>query len=461
MDAPAQASDGSARTQTLVHAGFVVPVVPARTVRVDHSVLIEGHEIRAVLPRTEAERAFPDATVVDLKDHVLLPGLINMHTHSAMTLLRGFADDMELNVWLKDHIWPAEANFVGPEFARDGSLLAIAEMLRGGTTCFNDMYFFPDETLAVCLETGIRAAIGIPLIEIETPWASDIDSYFAKGLAIYERWRDEPLLNFSLSPHAPYTVSDETLSRIAALSDELTIPVHLHLLETEWEIRHSMQSYGLHPLARLERFGLLSEKLQAVHMAHLTADDVDRLAATGVNVVHCPQSNLKLASGMCPLHSLLKAGVNVALGTDGAASNNDLDLLAEAQTAALLAKGVAANARAVDAFQALEMLTMNGARALGQSHRIGSIEPGKQADLCALNLAAPETQPLHHVVSQVIYAASSRQISDVWVSGKRLLASGHLMTMDLDSVLARARHWRERMTKFDTPTRKQKKGVNA
>ncbi|MDT8320006.1 MAG: TRZ/ATZ family hydrolase, partial [Xanthomonadales bacterium] len=420
MDVSAVPEKLIANRLTLLHADFVVPVVPANTVHVAHSVLIENGVVRALMPSPEAKRTYPQAESVDLTGHVLLPGLVNMHTHSPMTLLRGYADDMELHRWLQEHIWPAESRFVGPEFVRDGSLLAIAEMLRGGTTCFNDMYFFFDETLKLCLQTGIRASVGIPLIEIETPWAADIERYFAKGLAIHERWRDDPLISFTLSPHAPYTVSDDTLRRIAALSDELAIPVHLHLLETDWEIRHSLQQHGLHPLARLQRFGLLNEKLQAVHMAHLSAADIDQLATHRVHVIHCPQSNLKLASGMCPVDSLLRAGVNVALGTDGAASNNDLDLLAEAQTAALLAKGISGNARAVDAFQALEMLTINGARALGQSDRIGSIEPGKQADLCALNLVSPETQPLHHVVSQVIYAASRGQISDVWVSGKRL-----------------------------------------
>jgi len=362
-----------------------------------------------------------------------------------MTLLRGYADDMELHVWLKQHIWPAEQEFVGPEFVADGTRLAIAEMLRAGTTCFNDMYFFPDAAIESCLEVGMRASIGITIIEMESAWATDVDSYVEKGLRLHEKWKSQPLISFTLSPHAPYTVSDETLQRISVLSKERGFPVHMHLLETEWEIRHSQQQHDLHPLGRLEQQGLLDSNLQAVHMAQLSADDIDKLAEVGANVVHCPQSNLKLASGICPLTALLKAGVNVALGTDGAASNNDLNLLAEAQTAALLAKGISGDPEAVDAFQVLEMMTINGAHALGLGERVGSIEPGKQADLCALDLNAPETQPLYHVISQLIYAASRRQVSDVWVAGRRLLDGGQLTTIDLDAVIGAARTWQSRL----------------
>jgi 5-methylthioadenosine/S-adenosylhomocysteine deaminase len=295
----------------------------------------------------------------------------------------------------------------------------------------------------------MRASIGITIIEIESAWAADVDSYIEKGLRLHEKWKSQPLISFTLSPHAPYTVSDETLSRISALSKELGFPVHMHLLETEWEIKQSHQQHELHPLTRLEQQGLLDSNLQAVHMAQLSADDIEKLARVGAHVVHCPQSNLKLASGICPLTALLKAGVNVALGTDGAASNNDLDLFSEAQTAALLAKGISGDASAVDAFQVLEMMTINGARALGLDEHIGSIEQGKQADLCALDLNAPETQPLYHVVSQLIYAASSRQVSDVWVAGKRLLDQGELTTIDLDAVISSARQWQSRLARLE------------
>jgi 5-methylthioadenosine/S-adenosylhomocysteine deaminase len=429
----------------LIHARYTVPVRPRHVVYDNYCVAIRDELILGLLPLSEARIAWPGAEIIELPDHVLIPGSINAHTHSPMTLLRGYADDMELHVWLKEHIWPAEREFVGPDFVADGTRLAIAEMLRAGTTCFNDMYFFPDATIETCLQAGMRASIGIPIIEMETAWAADVDSYIEKGLQMYDKWESQPLISFTLSPHAPYTVSNETLHRISALSKERGLPVHMHLLETEWEIKQSQQHHDLHPLSLLEQQGLLDSNLLAVHMTQLSAEDIEKLAAVGAHVVHCPQSNLKLASGICPLTSLLKAGVNVALGTDGAASNNDLNLLAEAQTAALLAKGISGDAKAVNAFQILEMMTINGARALGLDGRIGSIEKGKQADLCALDLSAPETQPLYHVVSQLIYAASGRQVSDVWVAGKRLLDNGELTTIDLDDVIRSARKWQSRL----------------
>ena len=401
---PRQATGGSrAGPVTLVHARYMVPVRPGRVLLEHHSVVVAEDRILAVLPRAEAERQWADASAVELPRHVLLPGLINCHTHAPMTLLRGYADDLELHVWLQEHIWPAERQFVGPQFVRDGARLAIAEMFRGGTTCFNDMYFFPDSVVEACLEAGMRASLGLIVIEFETAWAKDADDYLDRGLRLQERYRSESLLRFTLAPHAPYTVSDRTLRRIGRLSEELQMPVHTHLLETEWEIKQSLQQHDRHPMGRLEQHGLLNDRLQAVHMTQLSADDIEKVAKSGAHVIHCPQSNLKLASGFCPVAALQQAGVNVALGTDGAASNNDLDLLSEAQTAALLAKGVAGDAQVVDAFAAVEMLTINGARALGLDDRIGSIEPGKQADLCALDLGAPETQPLHHVISQVVY----------------------------------------------------------
>jgi len=429
----------------LINARYIIPLRPQEVVHENYSVAIDNDRIVDLLPASEASRAWPDADVVNLPDHVLLPGLVNAHTHTAMTLLRGFADDMELHEWLKNHIWPAEREFVGPEFVADGTRLAVAEMIRAGTTCFNDMYFFPDSTIKVCLEAGIRASIGITIIDFETAWAGNVDAYIEKGFQLHQQWNSHPLISFTLAPHSPYTVSDETLQRVSSLSDQWDLPIHIHLLESEWEIKQSYQQHECHPLVRLEKHGLVNSRLQAVHMAQISADDIERVARAGVNVVHCPQSNLKLASGICPLVDLLKAGVNVALGTDGAAANNDLDLLSEGQTAALLAKGISGDAEAVNAFQVLEMMTINGATALGLGNLTGSIEPGKQADLSALDLSAPETQPLHHIISQIIYAASRRQFTDVWVAGKRLLEHGELTTINLDEVISSAGKWQARL----------------
>jgi len=431
---------------SLIHPRYLVAVRPQGIVLENYSIAIEQGLIVSIMTRTESEQAYPEAESIELPDHVLLPGFINMHTHSPMTLLRGYSDDMYLDVWLREHIWPAEQEFVGPSFVADGARLAIAEMFRAGTTCFNDMYFFPDVIGETCLAAGIRASIGVPLIETQTAWAADIDSYFEQGLRLHDEWRSEPLLSITFSPHAPYSVTDDTLRRVATHSLELEVPVHLHLLETNWDIKHSLQQHEVHPLHRLRDLDLLNSRLLAVHMTQLSAEDIDQLAQSNVHVIHCPQSNLKLASGICPLASLLEAGVNVSLGTDGAASNNDLDLLSEAQTAALLAKGISGNAKAVDAFQALEMLTINGAKALGMDKLTGSIEVGKAADLCAIDLSCPETQPLYHVVSQVIYAASRRQVSDVWVAGRRVLDNGQLTTIDLEEVTRKAGQWQGRLS---------------
>lgn len=430
---------------TLIHAAYVVPVRPAGAVLERHTVAVDADRIVAVLPTEVARARYAGADEVALDHHVLLPGLVNMHAHAPMTLFRGIADDKDMQAWLRDDIWPLETRFIGPDFVADGTRLAIAEMIRAGTTCCNELYFFPDAMAEVARESGIRACIGLPIIEMDTAWAADVDACFERGLELVDRFGADPRVTFSFGPHAPYTVGDVTLERIANLSLERGLRVHMHVLETAWEIEHSRRQYGLTPLERLARFELLSQRLLAVHMTQLSEADIGMLAERRVNVVHCPESNLKLASGICPLAALMRAGVNVTLGTDGAASNNDLDPLAEARTAALLAKGVAADARVVSASQVLEMLTINAARALGLEDRIGSIEPGKQADLAALDLRQPRTQPVHDVVSSLVYSASSSQFTDVWVDGQRLLANGRLRTMDEQAVLESAHEWRTRL----------------
>lgn len=431
--------------RTVLLPRYLVPVRPRGQVLEDHAVVVEGERIAAIQPREEALSRFPAADRVELTSHVLLPGLINMHTHSAMALLRGYADDLELSTWLKEHIWPAEKRWMSADFVRDGTILAVAEMLRGGTTCFNEMYFFPEVIADVVEAAGLRACLGAPVIEFETAWADDFEDYLAKAESLVARLEGNPRIWPALAPHAAYTVDDAMLERISVMAVERDLGVHMHLLEIAWEIQHSLQEYGQRPLKRLDGHGLLNRRFMAIHMAHLGEDDVSLLAERDVNVVHCPESNLKLASGFCPVSQLLEEGVNVCIGTDGPASNNNLDLLGEMRTASLLAKGLANDPCAVDAATALEMTTINAARALGREQSIGSIEPGKQADFCAIDLDWPETQPIHHVLSQVVYAASSRQVSDVWVAGERLLEHGQLTTLDLDEVLALSRRWNRKM----------------
>lgn len=430
----------------LILPRFLVPVRPRGQVLEGHALAIEGDRIVSIAPATASRAAYPEADVVALDDHVLLPGLINMHTHSPMSLLRGYADDIELYDWLRSHIWPAERRFLDSEFVADGSRLAMAEMIRAGTTCFNENYFFPDAIAKVTLEVGLRAAIGIPLLDQASRWAQDFDEYLAKGLETKAAFQEDPLLSFTLAPHAPYSVDDDGLGQIARTSQDHGLRVHLHCLETAFDLEHSRANHGLDPLDRLEQHDLLNENLLAVHMTQLGEQDFEQLASHGVHVVHCPQSNLKLASGICPVAALVNAGVNVCLGTDGAASNNNLDLLEEARFAALLAKGASGDATVLDAVTTMEMLTINGAAALGLDDRIGSLEVGKMADLCAMNLAEPQTQPLHdHVISQIVYAASSSQFTDVWVGGRRIMNDRELKTVDESAVLASAGAWGVRL----------------
>jgi len=366
-----------------------------------------------------------------------------------MSLFRGLADDLHLMDWLQNHIWPAEGKWISPEFVADGTRLAIAEMLRGGTTCFNDMYFFPDETARVADNAGVRAVVGLILIDFPTVWAANADDYLHKGIEVHDHYRHHPLISTAFAPHAPYTVSDDPLQRVLTFAEEMDLSIHMHVHETAHEVEEASAQSGLRPLARLTQLGLLSPRLAAVHMTQLSDGEIAQLAGSGASVVHCPESNLKLASGFCPVQKLLDAGVNVALGTDGAASNNDLDMLSEMRSAALLGKAVAGDASAVTAAQALHMATLGGAHALGLDETIGSLVPGKAADITAVDLGALETQPVYHPVSQLVYAAGREQVSDVWVAGRHLLKARELTTLNQASIIEKAHAWAEKIQAAD------------
>ena len=429
----------------LIEARWVVPVEPHGVVLEAHAVAVDADRIVAVLPIAEARARFAPRERVELGEHVLIPGLVNAHVHNPMTLMRGIADDVPFMRWLKEFVWPAEAKVMGPEFVRDGVELAIAEMIRGGTTCCNENYFYPDVQAATYRRHGFRALVGLPVIEFPTPWAASTDEYFDKGLAVHDELRGDALVGTSFAPHAPYTVSDASFERVQRLSTELGLPVHLHLHETADEIADSLRDHGMRPFARIGQLGLVNERLIAVHMTQLTEGEIAECAAQGVSVVHNVESNLKLISGFCPAEALRRAGVNLAIGTDGCASNNDLDLFGEMRTAALVGKMVAGDAAALDAASVLRAATLGSARALGWGGRIGSIEAGKQADLAAVRLDDLETQPIYHVISQLIYVAGRHQVSDVWIAGRRKLAARGLVDIDTAEVIAKARHWRERI----------------
>jgi 5-methylthioadenosine/S-adenosylhomocysteine deaminase len=431
---------------SLIYPRWIIPVEPAGAIYQKHALAIDSGRILDILPVDQAADRYQADQTVELPAHVLIPGFVNAHTHTPMSLLRGLADDMSLQPWLQKHIWPTERRWMSPEFVRDGSELAIAEMLRSGTTCFNDMYFFPDVTAEVVRNSGMRACIGLIVVDFPSAWGSGPQEYIAKGIALRDQYKDDPLLSYAFAPHAPYSVANNWLKEVRTLADELDMPVHIHLHETTDEINNSLQQFGNRPLERLAELGLLTPSLIAVHMTQLTDDEINEMAGCGMHVIHCPESNLKLASGFCPVAKLLAADINVAIGTDSAASNNDLDMLGEMRSAALLAKGVSGNAAALPAATALRMATLNGARALGIDQETGSLLPGKWADIAAVDLGAPECQPLYDPLSQLIYAASRGQVSDVWVGGQRLLRARELTRIDLTDVLGRTQRWRDRLT---------------
>jgi len=431
---------------TLLEARWVVPVEPHGLVLEHHSVALAGDRIVGIAPIELARERSPNAKRVALAQHVLLPGLINAHTHNPMTLMRGLADDLPLMTWLQQHIWPAEAKWMGPDYVRDGVELAIAEMLRGGTTCCNENYFFPDVIAATYRRHGFRAMVGLPVIEFPTAWAKSTEEYFDKALAVHDEFKGEALIGTSFAPHAPYTVSNASFERLRMLSDQLDIPVHLHLHETAQEVEDSRRDHGVRPFARMQSLGIINDHLIAVHMTQLLDSEIAQLRDAGASVVHCPESNLKLASGFCPAEQLRRAGVNIALGTDGCASNNDLDMFGEMRSAAFLAKGVAGDASAWDAASTLRAATLNGAKALGWADRIGSIEAGKQADLIALRLDDIETSPMYNVISQLVYAAGRHQVSDVWIAGVRKLENRELIGMDSAVLRDTAAAWGRRIS---------------
>jgi 5-methylthioadenosine/S-adenosylhomocysteine deaminase len=430
---------------TLLHARWIIPVEPESVTYDYHSLVIDKGLIIDLLPTEQAKQKYQATHTESLLDHALLPGLINCHTHAAMSLMRGIADDLPLMEWLQQHIWPLEKQWMNAEFVKDGSDLAIAEMILGGTTCFNDMYFFPEVTAQQAIQAGIRIKVGLVVIDFPTAWAQTGAEYIEKCLALHEKLRLSELCTTAFAPHAPYSVSDAAFKEIKKWSEQLELPIHIHLHETLHEVESAIAHNGITPLQRLQDMGLVNSSLIAVHMTQLSDAEIEQLASAGAHIVHCPESNLKLASGFSPVAKCLAAGINVALGTDGAASNNDLDMFGEMRTAALLGKAVSKDATAVSATVALQMATINGAKALGLDEVCGSLRIGKSADVIAIDLSYLETQPLYCPVSQIVYAASRQQVSDVWVAGQRLLKQRQLMTIDKTALLVRVAKWQERL----------------
>jgi 5-methylthioadenosine/S-adenosylhomocysteine deaminase len=433
------------RVDSLISAAHVVPVEP-RGVLDDHAVAVKDGAIVAVLPAPQALARFEAKDVVRLDRHVLIPGLVNLHCHAAMTLMRGIADDVPLMTWLREHVWPVEAKHVSDEFVHDGSLLAMAEMIRAGATCVNDMYFFPEATARAALRIGMRASLGMIAIEFPSAYAPDAAAYLRKGLATRDAFRGEKLLSFCLAPHAPYTVGDEMLEHMATLADKIDVPIHCHVHETRDEISQGVAKDGVRPFERLRRLGIVGPRLIAVHSVHMDDAELEVMARERVSVAHCPSSNMKLASGIARVAEMRQRGIRVGLGTDGAASNNRLDMLQEARTAAMLAKVATGDAAVVPAREALEMMTIEPARALGLDGRIGSIAEGKAADLTAVELSSPEALPCYDPVSHLVYAAGRENVSHVWIDGRARLHERKLVGIDEGDLEEKARRWRKRLT---------------
>ncbi len=428
-------------SRTVIDARWIITADKRDRVYDHHSLVIDGSTISSILPTDEAHRRFPSSRRVDLPAHALTPGLVNTHTHAAMTLLRGMADDYALDVWLNEHIWPAEGKWVSDKFVEDGTRLAFAEMIKSGTTCMNDMYFFPDTVAAVAQDVNMRACVGLIVLEFPTVWATGPDEYLTKGRSVHKDIESTDLVTAMLSPHAPYTVSDATFGKISDMSANLGIGVHIHVHETAEEIESSMAQHGMRPIERLSQLNMVNSRFLAVHATQLNRHEIELLAKNGSKVAHCPKSNLKLASGMCPVNDLHCNGVTVGIGTDGAASNNTLDMLEEMRFAALLGKGVSCDPTAVSARKVLRMATIEAAQCLGLDDEIGSLEPGKSADLAVFDLGVSRSQPVYEPVGQIVYTASSDQVTDVWINGARVLENRVLKTIDESECKESAARW--------------------
>ena len=433
---------------TLIYARWSVPVAPAAGALEEHAVAVTDGRIEAVMPADRARQTYQPSVLVERPSHVLIPGLVNAHTHAAMSLMRGLSDDLPLEAWLHDGIWPVEKRWASAEMVRDGTELAIAEMLRGGVTCFSDQYFFPEVVAATAVDLHMRAMIGTPVIDFPTAWAQSTEEYLGKGTdLVHDPYADHPLISTCFVPHSTYTVSDDAFRQLRMLADQLDRRVQIHLHETAAEVNDSLRDHGRRPYERLRDLGLVNSSLLAVHAVHMSDDEIAHMADAGVGVAHCPKSNLKLASGIAPVARFRKAGIDVGIGTDSAASNNTLDMISEMRAAALLGNVAANDAAAVSAAQALEMATIGSARVLGLDGEIGSIEPGKWADLACIDLDTLHSQPVFDPVSQLVYTARPEQVSDVWVAGRHQLENGELTHINLDNLFGRCDEWRQRFVR--------------
>ena len=429
----------------VINARWIVPIVPKGIVLEHHSIVVEVGHIIKILPTRDLDKKYRSYQTTNLPNHLVTAGFINAHVHSAMTLFRGYADDLPLSEWLNNYIWPAEARFVNRQFVRDGTSLAVAEMIAGGTTCAADTYFFPEVIAEVCEENYFRAQVGVPVIQFSNAWADSEEEHLTKGLEFFESIKTSSLISAAFAPHAPYTVSDSGFRQVLEHAINLDIPIHLHLHETKQEVETASTQNSRRPYTRIQELGLLNAHLQTVHMTEINDDEIQSLSKHQIHVAHCPESNMKLASGICPINTLIENGVNVALGTDGAASNNNLDILAEARTAAFLSKVITNSPTTITAEDALSMATINGARLLGLDNKIGSLEIGKCADIIAFDFSGINFQPIYNPISQLIYTANGQHVTHTWINGTCVYRNKLYTQIDLTDLRERVENWRKKI----------------
>lgn len=429
----------------IIHARWLITCEDNNQTLENHALVIDKGIIKDILPSKQATERYTATDVQHFNTDAVMPGFINSHTHIAMNFFRGLADDLALMDWLNHHIWPAERQWVDDEFVFDASQFAMAEMIRSGTTCFNDMYFFLQATAKAAHIAGVRAHIGMTVIDFPTKWAQTTDEYFARGLEFLNEYKSHERITATLAPHAIYTVAEPTLLRVKQVAEDHDLRINMHIHETDEEVNQSIAQTGLRPLRRLQNIDFISPRLIAIHMAQINDEDLDIIQSGKPQIVHCPESNMKLASGTRAIIDFQQRGLNVALGTDGAASNNDLNMIGEMRSAAFLGKLETRNPLAVSAPEAMKLATINGARALGIEHVTGSLTIGKAADFIVMNLDEIETLPIYHPTSQIVYAAARNQVTDVWVAGKQLMKNRELLTLDEKALKAKARTWAEKI----------------
>ena len=418
------------KVDTIINSRWILPIKPKNKVLENSSIVINNSVILDIDSTDIINNRYESKNLYNLNDHCVMPGFINNHTHLSMSLFKGIADDLNLDEWLRNEIWPLETKHVNEEFVELGSKLAIIELIKSGSTCFNDMYFFPEVTAYASLELGIRASLGLITIDFPSNYAQNSGEYLEKGLAIRDKLKNETLVSFTMAPHAPYTVGDDTLKKIFTLSNELDLPVHMHIHETENEIKESIKKYNQRPIERLMKLGLINPNFIGIHAVHLNSTDISILSKNKANLVSCPISNLKLGSGIpnATLQNLEK--INLSFGTDGSASNNKLDILSEARLGSLLLKGISKDATKFNSNTVLECLTINAAKSLGMENIIGSVEKNKAADLIAINFKKITSQPIFKPVSHIVNATDRENISHSWVNGKCIMEDRNVLTID-------------------------------